>query len=423
MKIIYSIALFFACFLNLNAQDISEPSPEFFATGRFRFSKGQEAITQPPLTKITIESSSNNSTFEPISSITYAYVNCTQQRRSILTNRNLNLDSFVIVNGLITKHLRMNRTKLTAPFTIYSYDDYYYSNNRTKPDSIIKYPLVMNRKSIRTYVYDVTNRTTTETFIEDSLGRRKNLERYIYQFNVDGNLIKTSYDIFKANSWFNNHQEFNSWLACKLIVNKFLYLETDTSTTFDTSFVTPKYAGLSNKVDTFTQTYRNRATGKIEVLPEFFRYINVSQNAKGYPTKILLQNVNTLIPFLYELLDERTYIYYPGDTLVHHRVSAPSSGSYIRIAYEYCGIPTLTPTAELQTLDFKIYPNPTNQVLNIEIPENTEGVSIEIINAMGIVMSKTIQLNVDVSTLPTGIYFVQIKTKDRVGVKRFVVNR
>jgi Secretion system C-terminal sorting domain len=52
-----------------------------------------------------------------------------------------------------------------------------------------------------------------------------------------------------------------------------------------------------------------------------------------------------------------------------------------------------------------------------------EGPSIEIFNAMGIIVSKTKQLNVDVSTLPTGIYFVQIQTKDRVGVKRFVVNR
>jgi Secretion system C-terminal sorting domain len=420
MKIIYSIVLFFACFLNLNAQDIFNPSAEFFATGRFRFFYGQEAIIQPPATKITNEFFSNN-TFSINYELIYAYINCTQQRRSILGNLRFNLDSFVIVNGLLTKHLRMNRPTLSAPFVTFSYDDYYYSNNRTKPDSIIKFPLVMNSKSIRTFTYDVANRITTETFIEDSLGKRKNLERNIYQYNADGNLVKFNKDNFYSGKWYKYIEELNLWSGGRFIVQKAIYYLDTLPVPSDTTFSTPKYAGLSNRVDTFAQTYKDKTTGKI--YPAYARFVNISQNAKGYPTKILYQVLND-ITLAYEPNEEWNYTYYPGDTLVRQKIIKGPTGLIAnRETYEYCGIPTLTPTTELQTLDFKIYPNPTNQVLNIEMPQNTEGPSVEIFNAMGNVVLKTKQLNVDVSALPKGIYFVQIKTKDRVGVKRFIVNR
>jgi Secretion system C-terminal sorting domain len=415
MKIIYSIAFFFTCFFNLNAQAIFEPSAEFFATGRFRTYYGQESDFQVPPTKITYERSIASTTLVDQEYI-ISYVNCTQQRKSILSNSRLTLDSNVIVNGLVTKRLRMARPSLNAPFVETERDEYYYSNNKTKPDSIITLPAVNNIKLVRTFTYDLANRITTETVFTDSLGRKIFYRRYTKQSNTDGYTVKTLEENFISSKWVKAFEELITWQSAKLIVHK--YLSYEYSQTPDTTFFTPKYVGATNRVDTFAQTYKD-TTGKI--FPEYARFINVSQNAKGYPTKVLYQALNGTTP-VYQPYQEWTFTYYPGDTLVRQKTIKEGNGSYSE-NYEYCGIPTLTPTTELQTLDFKIYPNPTNQVLNIEIPKNTEGRSIEIFNAMGIMVSKTKQLNVDVSTLPTGIYFVQIKTKNRVGVKRFVVNR
>jgi Secretion system C-terminal sorting domain len=428
MKITYSIALFFMCLLNLDAQPIYEPSAEFFATGRFRAFYGQAVNNQPPTTKITNERSFNNTSIVDNEYI-YAYVNC-NQRRSILSNNRLNLDSFILVNGLITKHLRMSRTTLTAPFVTFSYDDYFYSNNRTKPDSILKYPVVDNKKSVRVFVYDPVNLTTTETFLDDSLGKRIFQNRNFTQFNTDGYIIKTLEEYFDLGNWQKYSEAFFTWQSGKLILHKSLFY--DNTPRPDTIFLTPKYVGTTNRVDTFVETYKDMITGKI--LSGYARFINVSQNTKGYPTKVLFQTLN-FTTYVYEPYQEWTYTYYPGDTLVRQKTTKRVGDNTLYLEkFEYCGIPSLTPISELQNLDFKIYPNPANQFINIEIPENmafndipntfgTEGPSVEIFNAMGIMVSKTKLLNIDVSGLPTGIYFAQVKSKDRVGVQRFMVNK
>jgi Secretion system C-terminal sorting domain len=407
MKIIYSIVLFFAFFLNLNAQDIFEPSAEFFATGRFRAYYGTAANTRPPESRVT---------FNEYYDFFYARINCNQVR-SILSEGKLGLDSFIIVNGLITKRLRMSRVNQNAPFIESNRDEYFYSNNRTTPDSIVTLPAVNNKKSVRAFTYDVANRITVETSYQDSLGRKIFYSRATNQYNADGHIVKNSYEYFYLGNWLKQWEHFITWQSGKLIAYK--WLDYEYTLTPDTSYFTPKYVGATNRVDTFSQTYKDKVTGKI--FPDFARFVNVSQNAKGYPTKVLYQALDSTGKN-YNLYQEWTYTYYPGDTLVRQKTTKEGVFSGI-VNYEYCGIPTLTPTTELSTLAFNIYPNPTNQVLNIEIPENTEGPSVEIFNAMGNVVSKTKQLNIDVSDLPTGIYFVQIKTKDRVGVKRFIVNR
>jgi PKD repeat protein len=67
---------------------------------------------------------------------------------------------------------------------------------------------------------------------------------------------------------------------------------------------------------------------------------------------------------------------------------------------------------------FKVYPNPTTDVLNIKVVENNLPDTIEIYNMLGqIITSKSItsenDLNHDVSTLNNGVYFVKIKKKSQ----------
>jgi PKD repeat protein len=70
---------------------------------------------------------------------------------------------------------------------------------------------------------------------------------------------------------------------------------------------------------------------------------------------------------------------------------------------------------------FYIYPNPTTDNLSIEAPQKA---IIEILNIQGQLI-KTItanegKTNVDVSALPSGVYFIKVKTEKRIAVKKFV---
>ncbi|MFK7775229.1 MAG: T9SS type A sorting domain-containing protein [Saprospiraceae bacterium] len=86
-----------------------------------------------------------------------------------------------------------------------------------------------------------------------------------------------------------------------------------------------------------------------------------------------------------------------------------------------CGITSSLDALENPNLPFSIYPNPTNQQLNIEI-ENAEISQIDIIDLSG-KRVKTISQNnstLDVSNLNNGIYFIKIKTDQGILNSRFV---
>lgn len=61
-----------------------------------------------------------------------------------------------------------------------------------------------------------------------------------------------------------------------------------------------------------------------------------------------------------------------------------------------------------------LYPNPVNQMLNIEAPENY---SVEIYSTIGELVLKTIEKQIAVNRLETGIYFVVIKNEHGQTVK------
>lgn len=70
--------------------------------------------------------------------------------------------------------------------------------------------------------------------------------------------------------------------------------------------------------------------------------------------------------------------------------------------------------AAMKTIDWTVYPNPTNGLLNIHLEEFVEG-SLQIINVTGQVLYqeqlKSMNHQLDISNLNTGIYFVQFLNK------------
>ena len=84
----------------------------------------------------------------------------------------------------------------------------------------------------------------------------------------------------------------------------------------------------------------------------------------------------------------------------------------------------LTSTDENQALDFKLYPNPTNGLITIEL----EGLQkVMVYNALGqVLISKEADgssLQLDLSGFEGGLYWVKIISQNRIAVKPLVISK
>lgn len=91
---------------------------------------------------------------------------------------------------------------------------------------------------------------------------------------------------------------------------------------------------------------------------------------------------------------------------------------------------TITDLDELSDLDFSIYPNPANDVLNVLLPLNVlSNLTFEIIDARGRIVMNTslvgIQnlLSINVSSLESGIYILQLSDGSVQSSERFIKNQ
>ena len=88
-----------------------------------------------------------------------------------------------------------------------------------------------------------------------------------------------------------------------------------------------------------------------------------------------------------------------------------------------CEIPTGI-KKQNKTEEFKLYPNPAMDILNIELGK-TENGNIEIIDLMGRIISKESISNtnfkqMNVSGLSKGIYFIRLQLSQGTSVKSFI---
>jgi len=76
-----------------------------------------------------------------------------------------------------------------------------------------------------------------------------------------------------------------------------------------------------------------------------------------------------------------------------------------------------------RTMDWKIYPNPVSDILNIAYPENAVIQSIEIFTISGqkLSVAQTSKTQFDVSQLKSGMYLISIKNSESLEYKRFVI--
>ncbi|WP_339888194.1 T9SS type A sorting domain-containing protein [uncultured Flavobacterium sp.] len=74
--------------------------------------------------------------------------------------------------------------------------------------------------------------------------------------------------------------------------------------------------------------------------------------------------------------------------------------------------------------EISLFPNPTNHLLNIDVPDNFEIKSINIINQIGqtVINQNENYKTIDVSTLSNGIYFIKINGENGTITKQFIKN-
>ncbi|OUS02841.1 hypothetical protein A9Q86_01975 [Flavobacteriales bacterium 33_180_T64] len=87
-------------------------------------------------------------------------------------------------------------------------------------------------------------------------------------------------------------------------------------------------------------------------------------------------------------------------------------------AYEF-GAPSLGVEDNVLLQDFKLYPNPVRNILNIKIEDTLE--KIEMYSVLGRKITESKLTSVDVSSLASGVYVLKVYTQNgKVGVKRFI---
>lgn len=95
-------------------------------------------------------------------------------------------------------------------------------------------------------------------------------------------------------------------------------------------------------------------------------------------------------------------------------------------SYSNCYVNITLGIENQESINYKLYPNPVSSVLTIEASQNLGG-NIEIVDINGklvkTVRSEGMNLQIDVSSLENGVYFIHVKGNQQMAVKRFVVEK
>ena len=85
--------------------------------------------------------------------------------------------------------------------------------------------------------------------------------------------------------------------------------------------------------------------------------------------------------------------------------SGPNAG-HVRIY----GLPLVVSTSSINQINFAIYPNPADELINIQLDENNNLKEAILFNSLGQKIITTKDNTINVSTLPPGAYLVEVKT-------------
>ena len=87
---------------------------------------------------------------------------------------------------------------------------------------------------------------------------------------------------------------------------------------------------------------------------------------------------------------------------------------------------TVFSTENVNNEDFKVYPNPTNSILNFELPSCSKSV-ITITNLSGEILQKfdssDIYFSINLDSLLSGMYMITIDNGKQIVTKKIILNK
>ena len=111
----------------------------------------------------------------------------------------------------------------------------------------------------------------------------------------------------------------------------------------------------------------------------------------------------------------------PIDTItgVHHNRE-------VAFSYTVGSCPTTGIKEESKITDMEVYPNPATNNLNILLPDGIdelEHFQITLFNSFGQMVLQTTSMKIDLSNLPNGLYFLNMKSEEGEFNKKVIINR
>jgi len=113
------------------------------------------------------------------------------------------------------------------------------------------------------------------------------------------------------------------------------------------------------------------------------------------------------------------------DPVYVYNIGKAAVGALQHFATASTNLTTVTKATSVNSLEtVKIYPNPANDILHIELPVQTSNFSFEISNSMGRSMLRVNnEKKIDVSSLQSGVYIGILKVGEETLVKNIMIER
>jgi hypothetical protein len=314
------------------------------------------------------------------------------------------------------------------------------------------------------YTYNAANNAVTETSEFWNGTAFENNYKTTYTYNTAGKLITLLDEDWTAGSWVNNYKSdvtYNGSLIASVLsvewtggqwvtessgtatyngTNLTQWLSQDwDGSQFDNSYRTVLTRNAANKVtnareDSWTGTAWEENYNTNYVLAsngnrtsqimsfegalsskEDFTYDSAAQMSSfGHPFKDKT-GVNYIFenfPYVNKILSALTYNY--------NQNTASYALNY-RTSYNYQS-PLSLSKENFEISKIIVYPNPTNSILNIQIDEQINAVSIVAVSGRITTITSAFNNTIDVSSLPQGIYFIEVKTDSGTMREKFIKN-
>ena len=197
----------------------------------------------------------------------------------------------------------------------------------------------------------------------------------------------------------------------------------------------------TNVSDTFSKTYSNAGTYSVKLK------VTDAHSCKDSSIKVVTVNANPAKPtvaattksLLQSSLANSYQWYQNGNALsgeTNQTLPITTNGSYVVSIDSLNGCSNLSnpfnaTSVGLNTLnvidEINIYPNPTNNILNITFPLQSSPVNINLVDVTGrnikSILSSKSNYQIDVSDLNIGIYFISISGKEINVMKKIIINK